>query len=104
MGGATVERSQSFQAQEKLGRTSEILVAGVVLLVVLMMVLPLPPVLLDLLLALNISVSLFVLLLTMEVSSPLSLPFSFVAFNFNPFSLSTECLLHQTDFAHRRCR
>ena len=50
---------------------SDILMAGVVVLVVVMMVIPLPAALLDILLAVNITISLTVLLVTLYVVEPL---------------------------------
>ncbi len=54
-----------------LGRQTDILWAGAVVLIVAMMIIPMPPLLLDLLLALNISLAITILLVAMYVDEPL---------------------------------
>lgn len=54
-----------------LSRHTDILWAGVVVMIVGMMIIPMPPMLLDLLLTLNISLSITILLIVMYVEEPL---------------------------------
>ncbi|QEC46864.1 flagellar biosynthesis protein FlhA [Baekduia soli] len=55
----------------KLGRYTDLIAAGVVVLVVVMLIIPLPPVLLDLLITLNISCALAIVVTTMYVQKAL---------------------------------
>ncbi len=59
---------------KRLGRQSDLMAAGLVILVVVMMVVPLPPVLLDFFITLNISVALAIVVTTLYV--PRALDFS----------------------------
>ncbi len=55
----------------RLGQYTDVLWAGVVVLIVGMMIIPLPPLMLDLLLTLNIALSLTILLVAMYIDEPL---------------------------------
>ncbi|WP_354699818.1 Flagellar biosynthesis protein FlhA [Paraconexibacter sp. AEG42_29] len=56
---------------QRLGRHTDLLAAGVVVLVVVMMIVPLPPLILDLAITLNISVALAVVVATLYLPRPL---------------------------------
>lgn len=55
----------------RISRHTDILWAGMVVMIVAMMIIPMPPVLLDLLLTLNISISITILLIVMNIEEPL---------------------------------
>src|SRR3979411_1299891 len=56
---------------QKVGKDTDLITAGVVVLVVVMLIIPLPPVLLDLLITLNISCALAIVVTTMYVQKAL---------------------------------
>jgi flagellar biosynthesis protein FlhA len=58
-------------AMNKLGKYTDLIAAGVVVLVVVMLIIPLPPMLLDLLITLNISVALAIVVTTLYVQKAL---------------------------------
>src|ERR1044071_587261 len=58
-------------SMQKMGKYTDLIAAGVVVLVVVMLIIPLPPMLLDLLITLNISVSLAIVVTTLYVKKAL---------------------------------
>src|SRR5215218_1671077 len=58
-------------SMQKMGKYTDLIAAGVVVLVVIMLIIPLPPVLLDLLITLNISVALAIVVTTLYVKKAL---------------------------------
>jgi flagellar biosynthesis protein FlhA len=60
-----------MSALSKLGKFTDLIAAGVVVLVVVMLIIPLPPMLLDLFIALNISVALAIVVTTLYVKKAL---------------------------------
>src|SRR3954451_16548457 len=56
---------------QKMGKYTDLIAAGVVVLIVVMMIIPLPPVLLDLFITLNISCALAIVVTTMYVQKAL---------------------------------
>ncbi|MDX6729890.1 MAG: flagellar biosynthesis protein FlhA [Baekduia sp.] len=60
-----------MSALSKLGKFTDLVAAGVVVLVVVMLIIPLPPMLLDLFIALNISVALAIVVTTLYVKKAL---------------------------------
>src|SRR3954463_1978555 len=56
---------------QKMGKYTDLIAAGVVVLVVVMLIIPLPPMLLDLFITLNISVALAIVVTTLYVSKAL---------------------------------
>src|SRR3954453_16607323 len=56
---------------QKLGKYTDLIAAGVVVLVVVMLIIPLPPMLLDLMITLNISAALAIVVTTLYVKKAL---------------------------------
>lgn len=69
----TVERISGSRAYKLFGRNTDLLLAGVVLLILSLMIVPLPPFMLDILISANITFSIVLLMVAMYVTSPLEL-------------------------------
>lgn len=59
--------------RQTIGRYSDVMLAGLVMLIISMLIIPLPPFLLDILIVLNISISVLLLLLAMYIPNALHL-------------------------------
>ncbi len=69
----TVERISGSRAYKLFGKNTDLLLAGVVLLILSLMIVPLPPFMLDILISANITFSIVLLMVAMYVTSPLEL-------------------------------
>ena len=70
---ATVERISTSKAYRLFGKNTDLLLAGVVLLILSLMIVPLPPFMLDILISANITFSIVLLMVAMYITSPLEL-------------------------------
>ncbi len=69
----TVERISNSRAFKLVGSNTDLILAGVVLLILSLMIVPLPPFMLDILISANITFSIVLLMVAMYVTSPLEL-------------------------------
>ena len=69
----TVDRISNSRAFKVLGGNTDLILAGLVLLILSLMIVPLPPFMLDVLISANITFSIVLLMVSMYVTSPLEL-------------------------------
>ena len=69
----TVDRISNSRAFKVLGSNTDLVLAGMVLLILSLMIVPLPPFMLDVLISANITFSIVLLMVSMYVTSPLEL-------------------------------
>jgi flagellar biosynthesis protein FlhA len=69
----TVDRISNSRAFKVLGGNTDLVLAGMVLLILSLMIVPLPPFMLDVLISANITFSIVLLMVSMYVTSPLEL-------------------------------
>jgi flagellar biosynthesis protein FlhA len=67
------ERISSSKAFKFVGKNTDILLAGLVVLILALMIVPLPPFMIDVLISANITFSIILLMVSMYVTSPLEL-------------------------------
>ncbi|HQT92022.1 MAG TPA: FHIPEP family type III secretion protein, partial [Candidatus Kryptobacter bacterium] len=67
----TVDRISNSRAFKVLGGNTDLILAGLVLLILSLMIVPLPPFMLDVLISANITFSIVLLMVSMYITSPL---------------------------------